>query len=1382
MNIIDELNERFIKYFSLDIFNREYLPIINSFITQKTQEIENVISFINSQHNIYKNLGTIKEDNKIGDDYYICFEMKCSGKYTDYKFCVKFNYNKYIIETTYSIYEQGYVDDIEEIEDASSLVNEKANYYNSKMKMINESISNITKETIDKNMTKDYLLPIQNEINLLLNQKYGEELIKKSYNYYKNNTENKLENTLYDINNKLNDSFNALQEEIENNLPNFKYSIKEFGFMSQLYESLITNNISLSYFDSINYLQKYDFNYVMSYHYNYLLKLINSTYSYINNNIPSNEMMLNNIIDLRKQEINDVINNIFLNLKESKKEVLNIDNQINILHAEKSNFFKVNSIFLNISEKINNDLNDNINKISKIQNNISDDEYSITSKSLTEISNFDKQIISFYDIDELSIELNKENFKELMINNLIFDHDDIINRVSLLLYNSNQEVDKNLVIIKENYTLELEKEIHKYFTKENMIKRINELYNNGIKEFNDNKMEYYRQNLYEMLDLIYEYFKSESSRISKSTVSYNSNFTKINNTIKNYKQKIFNETKKIYTNVLKEFRDNVMNNVYKEYVEKGLDGYILECKKITKNFKKYNLLNSSYNLEEIINNIIDELIYEYKEFVKKQIDYKYQTKLNYMFALEDLEEFIEYEVELEYSESLFPALKKVAVYQTGDAGYIEYDFDDNIKNNIDSTLNNNINNIRNLFLSLKAGNYQANINNWENLDFSNINLKLADIENNFEKFILSERDNEKNNINESMKDIIKSNFNLLFNNILSSFGNQFFERSIKYNELLKINNLYDNLKYSLFQTSSYYLNLFDNNEIKTFPKELKKIFNLGDIELLIEKNNNNLLEILSTRIKELIDDTKDNLINEYLSFIKNDTFITYSFNQNIRQMIDNNCDLILPDIENEYNNTLYSYLNDSFIVPYNLIINEKTNEIIDYINETRNKLMNHIDNHLTLESENILEEKNLLIKKILDLINDYNSTNEIFLMPDELIIFLNNLGRNYIKPIYDEFNNKADMGISEGMINFEEKVKNYTNSIDLNLNEFLKNANETYVLLKENYINNMTNYIKNYYDNYSQMFLEENNIIINKSYEETYQKLKNNTKLLIESLNEFKDYDKNISKNINNLNYSYEESKKTIEESNSGVETINKYNNKLNDLKEMTLDYYNKINESYYNIINYLNESFTNIYIDMDKFINITDETIIKEYKKIYEEEKPINEEYSEVKEFNETFQNTIKIEEKTYSINAEIKNIIIYSQFIFHLLFEDNYKYLKLEEKIINKIRPKNMEVTIIPQLCEEDKIVFPIDFNKIRKLNYEVQLNYDTKSKNIDVNTTILFDKYTYLIKLYELYEDNECSNAEGLPFCFSNGCKINSTEKNADGKPQMKKPDPKEEEFEF
>ena len=46
-------------------------------------------------------------------------------------------------------------------------------------------------------------------------------------------------------------------------------------------------------------------------------------------------------------------------------------------------------------------------------------------RSLTEISNFDKQIISFYDIDELSIELNKENFKELMINNLIFDSNDI---------------------------------------------------------------------------------------------------------------------------------------------------------------------------------------------------------------------------------------------------------------------------------------------------------------------------------------------------------------------------------------------------------------------------------------------------------------------------------------------------------------------------------------------------------------------------------------------------------------------------------------------------------------------------------------------------------------------------------------------------------------------------------------------------------------------------------------------------------------------------------------------------------------------------------------------------------------------------------------------
>ena len=58
-----------------------------------------------------------------------------------------------------------------------------------------------------------------------------------------------------------------------------------------------------------------------------------------------------------------------------------------------------------------------------------------------------------------------ENLKELMINNLIFDRDDIINRVTLLLYNSNQEIDKNLIIIKEKYTFELGKEIHKYFTK-----------------------------------------------------------------------------------------------------------------------------------------------------------------------------------------------------------------------------------------------------------------------------------------------------------------------------------------------------------------------------------------------------------------------------------------------------------------------------------------------------------------------------------------------------------------------------------------------------------------------------------------------------------------------------------------------------------------------------------------------------------------------------------------------------------------------------------------------------------------------------------------------------------------------------------------------------
>ena len=125
-----------------------------------------------------------------------------------------------------------------------------------------------------------------------------------------------------------------------------------------------------------------------------------------------------------------------------------------------------------------------------------------------------------------------------------------------------------------------------------------------------------------------------------------------------------------------------------------------------------------------------------------------------------------------------------------------------------------MNNIQKIFLNIKGNNYevknQINIINvlgdnievpdWVYLNFSNILLKLKDIENYFESFISNEDTYEKNYINETINQIIKSNFNKSLDNIISSFGNDFFERAFKFNEYFRVKDLYNNIEYSLFQT------------------------------------------------------------------------------------------------------------------------------------------------------------------------------------------------------------------------------------------------------------------------------------------------------------------------------------------------------------------------------------------------------------------------------------------------------------------------------------------------------------------------------------------------------------------------------------------------------
>ena len=284
---------------------------------------------------------------------------------------------------------------------------------------------------------------------------------------------------------------------------------------------------------------------------------------------------------------------------------------------------------------------------------------------------------------------------------------------NLVKITGNEEIYNEFLIVKQNYTSILEKVINEYFTKENIIDKINNLYKNEIKELDNIQLDQIKNNINEALERIKEHLFNESQRLNDTMVSLTSNFSKINSTIKSSKENIFQKIKTISDNIINEFKENMINNVYKEYIEKGLNNYITESKKYTKDFEEYNLLNSSYNLRDIIEDIIEDLVNEYKILVKSQIEYKYQLKLKEIYDFEELKKFINNKIDNEYNTYLLTVLKGKAIYNQSYIGYSEYDLNEDIKKDIEFNITININNIKNIFLSTKGDNYEVDLSNHE---------------------------------------------------------------------------------------------------------------------------------------------------------------------------------------------------------------------------------------------------------------------------------------------------------------------------------------------------------------------------------------------------------------------------------------------------------------------------------------------------------------------------------------------------------------------------------------------------------------------------------------------------------------------------------------------
>jgi hypothetical protein len=601
-------------------------------------------------------------------------------------------------------------------------ISEKVNSYNSKLKNLQDKFILIKKETLNKKFTLNYLQPLQNTVNSFLSQKYGDELIKASYNYYQKLIEERVETILDNVTDKWDNAYNTLLSQIQDNYDTFKNSIYEFGMMAQIYETMITKNITRNYFDSIVKFQKTEFNYTISFYYNYYIKLINEAYQYILSKIPVNENGFNDILAQRKTEINNIFKTFLNDIKNSQVYALATENQLRILDVTETNFFKINTILSNNIVRTSQLLKDLTYEIEDYEGEEGDD-ISLISRFYLENKENGKQIEELYDPinHEIFVYLNLEKFKDILISNWIFDQDDFINRLNQTLFETTKEIDHEISIQKENYINDLENEVEKYFADDSIENKINKMFLSAIKDFTNDQINIINTNVNEIINKVKEKINSESQRLETTATSYNSNYTKFENTLKQYQNKIFSDINITLFKVLEDFYHNIYKNFYIDCIDAQLNEYLRVSQQATSlpRFGEYSLYNSSYNIGETINNIVIRIVGNYKEITTKKIESKYREyydKIKSAINLDNIQKTINEEINNSYKLKLLKSLQKYAIYNPGDTQYNEYDFDDIIQNEINSVIANKKNNINNQILLTKGNNYEAQFQC--NLDFS----------------------------------------------------------------------------------------------------------------------------------------------------------------------------------------------------------------------------------------------------------------------------------------------------------------------------------------------------------------------------------------------------------------------------------------------------------------------------------------------------------------------------------------------------------------------------------------------------------------------------------------------------------------------------------------
>ena len=1063
---IKELYNRLNRYISDDIFNDYYYPKIQNYINKEKNEIESIILHIEKEHQ--------KIDTSIiGKSKDFCTNFQRKRTFT----CRNGAVPEEIISEDICLYTPGsnnigIIIDLyfkedkafkEEFYAFNSSIKSKINEYNDLINELKERMNSVEKEILSQNITKNYLEPIENKVQLILSEKYSENLIRGTYDYYYNLLDERLYTVLNDISDEWINSFDKLKNIVNNNINNFRYSINEFGIMALLFEKVISNNITKIFYDSIINHQKSEFNYTLSYYYNCLLQNLTSVYQYVYNQIPTNQEGLNQIINIRKKEVKEKFNQLLKIINDSKSNSLSNDKQLYILQISSSNFFNKDSVLSKSIKETSSTLKNKGNIIYNLKNGRKNDEFSLACRFYLENSINDLHIQEYFapidEKDSMFIYLNTNKFLELLSDNRIFDQDDFINQLNNTIYDSNLEIENDFLIQKKDYSEILENEIIKYgYSKENISQKINDKYRTQIKEI-DGKMKNDIINyIQDILNIINNHIIKENKRILSLSVSYSNDFSKINNTFQNYKEIIYDNLEKIIVNIIDDFNEKLTYAAYTKLIEPGLNEYLKKSEEYISECQKIQTLNSSYHLGEIIYEMVAKFVEEYKNITKFQLEYSHIENINKLKAeieIDRIKQLIEDKLNPEYLTILNNLKQITGNIESGNIGYEDYDLNDSIKNDINTKIEENFKKINNTLDEIKVDkNNKIELFGWEILtqNYDSVQIDTFDIiKRKFEDFMNNKKRAEKRTINDLIKKIIRNNFNNMINNFIFTFGNEYFERMMRYNENFKIKSLFQNLKYSLIISLQYYQMLYQlRNEISSLTKDLKyKLYSLNNLDKIVEKEKEIILNILNKKLDDFIEKTKQQILQDYKSYLTNDNSIESAFSEPIRIIIQNNIKDISFDLEKDYENLLNEQFKNKFKNSYIKIIEEQANDINTNVNELKQKVKSLFDDFFSLNIEKVLNDTNNQMYATIDTISEYNNHFYSFKLPEQLIEYINNYGRNTIKPYFEKI---------ESLVNRQTKYLTL-NSLENKVNEYKANFNKSTLM---NQLNNISSSITEY--------------------------------------------------------------------------------------------------------------------------------------------------------------------------------------------------------------------------------------------------------------------------------------------------------------------------------